>query len=85
MLLNLAQMPPTASFYDKLKAAATTDNRARRKLNALERTMRYYHVEDKSTVAEAILRLDIIRARPQPGDDKAKMLYEMHKHFAGQV
>jgi hypothetical protein len=85
VLLNLAQMPPTASFYDKLKVAAKTDNRARRKLNALENTLRHYHVDDKYAIAEAILRLDIIRARPQPGDDKAKMLYEMHKHFAGQV
>jgi hypothetical protein len=85
--MNLQLLPSGSSFYDKLKVAADRDGRAHRRLTALHTTLAQYGMAGEADMAEALLRMDALYGsggrgrKPQPGDAKAKKLFEMHDFF----
>jgi len=87
--MNLQLLPAGASFYEKLKAAAAQDRKAKKRLNALNKTLQHYGIEGhgEADMAEALLRLDLVyqrRRKPAPADAKTKVFFQMHEFFVQQ-
>ena len=89
MLMNLQLLPTGSSFYEKLKSAAARDRKAKKRLSALDYTLRHFGIqgEGEADMAEALLRLDVLyqsRRKPSPADIKTKVFFEMHEFFVRQ-
>jgi len=88
-LMNLQLLPTGSSFYEKLREAAAHDRKAKKRLNALNNTLRHFGIEGEgeTDMAEALLRLDVLyqrRKKPAPADSKTKVFFMMHEFFVRQ-